>query len=153
MRRHGATDDPPVGSRRYRRIVRQLIAILQWIAEPEELPRLGNIRHSHPRTRESIGWLLAPDRLPETDLPAQRQGSSFLKWLTAPEVLPRTPRFDRVASPPFFRWLIAAECLPRPSQSPSTGPSRSSLGWLFKTESLPRKGNTDSQQEVETHDL
>ena len=133
--------------------MRQLIAILQWIVEPEELPQLENIRHSHPRSRESIGWLLAPDRLPETNLPAQRQGWSFLKWLTDPEVLPHTPHVNRVVSPPFLRWLIAAECLPRPSQSPSSGPSRSSLGWLFKTESLPRKGNTDSQQEVESHEL
>jgi len=133
--------------------MRQVIAILQWIMEPEELPRLENVRHSHPGTRESIGWLLAPDRLPERDLPAQRQGSSFLKWLTAPEVLPRTPHINRAASPPFLRWLIAAERLPRPSQSPSTGPSKTSLGWLFKTESLPRKWDIDSQQEVETHDL
>jgi len=133
--------------------MRQVIAILQWIMEPEELPRLENFRHSHPGTRESIGWLLAPDRLPETDLPTQRQGSSFLKWLTAPEVLPRTPYVDRVASPPFLRWLIATERLPRPSQSPSSGPSKTSLGWLFKTESLPRKWDIDSQQEVETHDL
>jgi len=133
--------------------MRQLIAILQWIVEPEELPRPENVRHSHPRTRESIGWFLAPERLPKTDLRAEHKEWSFLKWLTAPEALPRTPNVKKTAGHPLFRWIVATERLPRPSRSPSTRPAKSSLGWLFSADTLPRKRNTDQHQEGEADEL
>jgi hypothetical protein len=69
------------------------------------------------------------------------------------EALPRNPNVKKTAGHSLLRWFVATERLPQPSRSPSTSPAKSSLGWLFSTDTLPRKGDTDSNQEGEADEL
>ena len=102
-----------------RRVARRVLAIGQWIAQPEKLPQ------SDPETRprrsalNDMGWLTGRDRLPTISQQGHPRGR-FLPWLIAPERLPIEGPGNEPGARSLFRWLFTADQLTVPRISEPT---------------------------------
>lgn len=109
----------PTESNVLRRLVRRMMALGKWVAEPDRLPDLPPDSTHRPPSPSPSKWLIGREQLPPVVVPATTRGS-FIAWLVFPESLPEIRGDREPIAGSLLHWICTGEQLTTTDRSKPT---------------------------------